>query len=182
MKGQSEPLIERAVLQARQEADFLYNIVIEVNMAVRKSHESRAREYVLPRGFLRAANQAQKPEDCIEELRSGVLMLLRSVFTLESAISEVADERFGSQTILFNDSDLQLKLQIQMAEVLAERFNVVALKLGVAEISLDSIRSGLRSKIDQQVSGWIDSARLTMLSSWGEKKELRIALKTALAP
>jgi hypothetical protein len=34
MKGQSEILIERAVLQARQEADLLFNLVVDANVAV----------------------------------------------------------------------------------------------------------------------------------------------------
>jgi len=181
MEGQPEPLIERAVLQARQEADFLYNIIIDLNMAVRTSHENRVREYILLRGFLKAVNRGRRPEDCLEELRSGVLMLLRSVFILEGAIPQVAAERFGNQAILFSDTESNLKLQIQMAEALAKCFNLIATKLGVAEIKLDDVRRSVQPKIDQRVSEWIGSARLTMLSSFGEEKDCQAALKAAFA-
>jgi hypothetical protein len=46
MKGQPEPLIERAILQARQEADLLYSPAVNVNVEVFENREQRGREYI----------------------------------------------------------------------------------------------------------------------------------------
>ena len=173
MKGQPEPLIERAVLQARQEADFLYILIGDVNQTLRTSEVCRAREYSLIRGQMRAVNQARKPDECIEELRSGVLMVLRRVLIVEGAIPRVGAAHFRKQPILFNDSESKLKLQIGMVEVVIESFNAIARKLGVAEINLDDLRSSLRAKIEREVTTWVDAARLAMLASFGEEKEYR---------
>ena len=54
MKGQDESLIERAVLQARQEADLPYNLVINANVAVIESRMQREREYIFLLGYLGA--------------------------------------------------------------------------------------------------------------------------------
>src|SRR5450759_2757909 len=47
MKGQPEPLIERAIIQARQEADLLYQLAVNANIAVFESRAQREREYAL---------------------------------------------------------------------------------------------------------------------------------------
>ncbi len=54
MKGQPEPLVERAILQARQEADLLYQFVVSANIAVFESRTQREREYALLLGYLGA--------------------------------------------------------------------------------------------------------------------------------
>ena len=51
-------LIERAVLQARQEADLLYLLVIKANVEVPESRTRREREYVLLVGCLGAQIRA----------------------------------------------------------------------------------------------------------------------------
>jgi len=52
MKGEAEPLIEQAVLQARQEADLLYNLALSVNVGVIENRVQREREYILLLGLL----------------------------------------------------------------------------------------------------------------------------------
>jgi hypothetical protein len=47
MKGQSQLLVERAVLQARQEADLLYNLVVRANATVLENDVQRGREHFL---------------------------------------------------------------------------------------------------------------------------------------
>src|SRR5580692_8346462 len=44
MKGQPELQVERAVLQARREADVLFNLVVNVNLEVMENGKQRARE------------------------------------------------------------------------------------------------------------------------------------------
>jgi hypothetical protein len=54
MKGQPEQLVERAILQARQEADLLYQFVVNANMAVLESRAQGEREYIFLLGYLSA--------------------------------------------------------------------------------------------------------------------------------
>jgi hypothetical protein len=59
MKGQAEQLIERAVLQARREADLLYNLVVGANGEVIENRAQREREYMFLLGYLSAEIQEQ---------------------------------------------------------------------------------------------------------------------------
>jgi hypothetical protein len=79
MKGQGESLIERAVLQARQEADLLYILVVNANVAVIESGVQREREYILSLGVIGAEWRGKSTEPSIEALRLAVLMFLESV-------------------------------------------------------------------------------------------------------
>lgn len=68
MKGQPEPLIERAILQARQEADLLYQVVVNANITVLEDRAQREREYVLLLGYLGAEQSRKVTKDRIERL------------------------------------------------------------------------------------------------------------------
>ena len=58
MKGNGEPVIARAMQQARQEADLLYLLVIEANSSIlRRSYESR-QSLMLVNGHLQAVGCA----------------------------------------------------------------------------------------------------------------------------
>jgi hypothetical protein len=54
LKGQSEEMIERAVLQARQEADLLYNLVVDLNVCIQSEFLAINREYALFLGNISA--------------------------------------------------------------------------------------------------------------------------------
>src|SRR3982074_2740199 len=69
MKGQDESLIERAVLQARQEADLPYNLVINANVEVTESRVQGEREYILLLALLGAEWRGKTTEQSIELLR-----------------------------------------------------------------------------------------------------------------
>jgi hypothetical protein len=66
LKGQLDPLVQRAIVQARQEADWLYNIVILVNAAVQNDFLQSNREYLFLAGYLSAV--ARTSGDFEEEL------------------------------------------------------------------------------------------------------------------
>jgi hypothetical protein len=104
MKGQDESLIERAVLQARQEADLLYNLAVSVNVGVIENRVQREREYILSLGFIGAEWHGRTTEQSIEALRLAVLMFLESVIILDAAIAQVAVEHLNGQPLLFRDS------------------------------------------------------------------------------
>jgi hypothetical protein len=88
MKGQAEPMIQRAVLQGRREADLNYNLVINVNAEVITSWEQRRREAAFLLGYLSAEMRTQATKDRVHTLRLAVLMFLESVITLTSSVSE----------------------------------------------------------------------------------------------
>jgi hypothetical protein len=93
MKGEAEPLIERAVLQARQDADLLYNLVINANVAVFESGVQREREYSLLLALIGAEWRGKTTEQSIEVLRLVILMFLEAVIILDAAIAQIAAER-----------------------------------------------------------------------------------------
>ena len=175
MKGQPELLVEGAVLQARREADMLYNLVIQANVDVFESRLQREREYILLLGYLSAEMRAKATK--VETLRLAVLMFLERVIILDRAIAQLASERLNGQPVLFRDSSVKLEEQLQMAEELAEDFNLVARGVDVAPISLEELRNSLQPETDRQVGIWVRLARSAMLSTFGTEKEMHAAME-----
>jgi hypothetical protein len=83
MKGQPEPQVERAVIQARREADVLFNLVVNVNLEVMENGKQREREYAFLFGYLSAEMHGKAPKDRVQRLRLAVLMFLESVITMD---------------------------------------------------------------------------------------------------
>jgi hypothetical protein len=90
MKGQPELLVERAVLQARREADLLYNLVVIANVKVIEGELQRERECIFLLRYLIAEMRAKATKDRVQTLRLTVLMFLESVIILDAAIAQVA--------------------------------------------------------------------------------------------
>jgi hypothetical protein len=65
MKEQPEPLIERAILQARQEADLLYSLAVNANVEVFENRDQREREYILLLGYLGAELRGESTKDSV---------------------------------------------------------------------------------------------------------------------
>jgi hypothetical protein len=116
MKGQSEILIERAVLQARQEADLLFNLVVDANVAVAQNDAQREREYFFLWGYLRAEMAGKATEDRIRTLRSAVLMFVESVVVLDAAASQIAADSLRSQI----DEEVASRFNLARLEMLSE--------------------------------------------------------------
>jgi hypothetical protein len=169
MKGQSEQLIERAVLQARQEADLLYNLIINANMEVIENRERRGSEYLLLLGYLSAVNIT---EYSLATPRMAILMFIDAVSVLDAAITQVAAERINGQPMLFRDCKVKLEEQVQMAESLVEAFNVWALAAGTAEINLEKVRNSLQWETDHRISSWIDVARVAAITTFGTEEQM----------
>jgi hypothetical protein len=176
MKGQPEIIIERAILQARQEADLLYSLAVNVNVEVIENREQREREYILLLGYLGAELRGKRTKDRIKRLRMGALLFIDAVIVLDAAITQIADESFNGQPVMFRDSEAKLKEQLQMAERLSYHFNVLARAAGVAEISLEELRNSLQSEIDRQVSIWINLARVAALGAFGTDAQMHAAM------
>ena len=176
MKGQDESLIERAVLQARQEADLPYILVINANVEVTESRLQLGREYIFLLALLGAELRGKTTEQSIETLRLAVLMFLESVIILDAAIAQITAERLSGQPLLFRDTAIKLAEQLQMASVLSAWFNELASEVGAAEINLEELRNSLQSETDRRISTWVILARVGMLSLFGKTEELHAAM------
>ena len=176
MKGQDESLITQAVLRARQEADLLYILVVNANVAVIESGVQREREYILSLGLIGAELRGKTTEQSIEVLRLSVLMFLESVIILDAAIAQIAAERLSGQLLLFRDTAIKLAEQLQMASGLSAWFNELASEVGAAEIDLEELRNSLRSETDRRISTWVNLARVEMLSLFGKTEEVHAAM------
>jgi hypothetical protein len=93
MKGQPDPLVERAIRQAQQEADLLYLLVIYTNAAVLEDREKRRRELIFFLGYLSAEMYGKATKHRVQILRLVVLVFLKSVIILDAAIAQAAVER-----------------------------------------------------------------------------------------
>jgi hypothetical protein len=180
MKGQADPLIERAVLQARQEADLLYLLVIKANGEVLESRTHREREYILLLAYLGAQIHPILTKERVEQLRLAFLMFIETVIILDAVIVQVAEERLSGQPVLFRDSAAKLAEQLQMATDLSTWFNELAVGVGAAEIDLEELRNSLQSETDRKISIWVSLARGEMLNLFGKTEEMHAAMKQFL--
>jgi hypothetical protein len=180
MKGQPELQVERAVFQARREADLLYNFVVNVNLEVIESGKQRAREGAFLFGYLSAEIRGKAKKDRVQALRLSVLMFLESVIILDAAIGQVAAERLDGQPVLFHDCSVKLEEQLQMVEELSEHFNSFARAVDVAEINLEELRNSLQSETDRQISIWVHLAWTETLSLFGTEKEMQAQIERDL--
>jgi bisphosphoglycerate-dependent phosphoglycerate mutase len=69
MKGQPESVIERAILQARREADLLYELIINANMVVLENTDQRERESFFLMGYLSAEMNGKFTKERVDVLR-----------------------------------------------------------------------------------------------------------------
>ena len=77
LKGQEESLVERAVLQARQEADFLYMLVTSTNREVLRSSIQRGREHLILAGVFKRRDEWGYDEGPNRKVASGCSDLYR---------------------------------------------------------------------------------------------------------
>jgi hypothetical protein len=176
MKGQSESLVERAILQARREADLLYLVVINANIAVLEGWVQREREYKFLLGYLSAEMHGNPTKDRVQTVRLAVLMFIEPVIVLDAAISKVAEERLTGQPALFRDSTVKLAEQLQMATDLSRWFNRLAVDVGAAEINPEELRNSLQSEAGRRLSIWVSLARAKMLTIFGKTEEIQAAI------
>ena len=175
MKGQPEPLIKRAILQARQDADLLYSLAVNVNVEVFENREQREREYIFLLGYLGAELRGERTKDRVENLRLAVLLFIDAVIVLDGAIAQVAVEDFSGQPVLFRDSVVKLKEQLRMAEKLSDHFNFLAREVGAEAINLEEHRESLQSSIERQAAIWINLARVAALGAFGTDEQMHAA-------
>jgi hypothetical protein len=179
-KDQPDLLVERAVLQARQEADLLYNVVVAANVAVLENEQQRGREYVLLLRYLSAEMRAGLTEDRVMVLRLAFLLFIETVIILDAAVGQIAAERFNGQPVLFRDTAIKLTEQLKMASNLSNWFNEAAVRVGSAQIDLETLRDNLQSEIDRRISIWLHLAHTEALILFGTETEIRNAMEQSL--
>jgi len=175
LKGESDVVVERAILQGRQEADVLFNLVITVNDRVLTSTSERNREYLFLLLYLQGITYINIGPHSEEELRVAVSFFVEEVLLLGSAISQISAEHFGGTSILFSDSVLRLKEQLDLANKALGYFKVLAGKLNFKELTAESVRERLGPDIVRQASGWMTLARIQMLLDFGDEADFRTA-------
>ena len=180
MKGHDETLIERAVTQARQEADTLYSLVVNLNVRVMETTSQRNREYLFLLALLNAEMRAGLTNESADILRVVFLMFIETVVILDAAITQAAEERLGDRSILFRDVEVKLEEQVQMATDLSARFNEATLDLGTDPINLEQLRESLPAEIEHQATSWAHLARMEALAAFGTLEELHVALGEGL--
>lgn len=75
MKGQLAEVVERAVLQARREADLLYNVLVDLNATVLSSSRERKREFQFLARYLGAITYSSVDQNFQKDLRATVCAL-----------------------------------------------------------------------------------------------------------
>jgi hypothetical protein len=173
LRDKSDEMIERAVLQARQEADLLYSLVVDLNVWVQNDFIAINREYAFFLGNISALLHSGLLRVAEDKLKELTLYFVERIFVLEAAISRLSFERFGGQQVLFADSVQKLAEVVGFAEKAVDHFNFIAKEIGCPALDSDEIRISLRAEIDQQVARTILVARGAMLSLFGETSDLR---------
>lgn len=184
LKGQSEDMIERAILQARQQADFLYMIVVGVNADVVRDSIARRRECRFLLGYLHAVAHSSILTDSKIRIREFTLSFVEQIFVLEGAISQIRSQMFGGHCILFSDCAVKLKEQLEMAGDVLEVFNIIASGLHIPVLTKEQICETLQQEVQQLVSHSEMAARAVTLDDFGTEAEFRenIAPLSALLP
>jgi len=176
MRGSPEPVIERAIQQARQQADLLYQLIVKANAAILEYVEQSHQYSKLLARFALAVAHGTRARDELQGLRQAIEPFIEEVLVLEGAALQITAERLDGQDVLFQDAADALKEWIDLAKLLTDRFNLLARSAGLAEIDLENVRTRIRCEVDRQVSSWVDLGRIEMLITFGEGDAWHTAL------
>lgn len=181
LKGEPESLVERAVVQARQEADWLYMIVVEVNSKVQLESFQSEREYLFLLAYLTSTMHLPPSPISEAQLRSITLTFVEPILLLEGAVQRMSAERFDAQPILFADSVVKLNAQLDLVDETIHAFNLLARYASFPLLSKNEISESLDAAVGQQVSRWSMIARGGMLAALGEWHECKATFKQLAA-
>jgi hypothetical protein len=176
MKGETEPLVDRAVLQGRRVADTLYLLVVKANSAVLEEWEERRREYIFLLGYLSAEMSAEITKNRVQVLRLVLLVFLKSVILLDASIAQLVTHRLSNQSVLFRDAAGKMTEQLEMATNMSTWFNQLASAVGTAEINLEELRKSLQSAVEEQIAIWEKLALVTTEDLFGRSEGAKAAL------
>jgi len=182
MKGYPKPVVEKAIRQARQEADSLYMLIVQINLGILMdvALSNICFPFVI-RHFRAATTEETINAEFIRELRLSLVQIVEDLLVAEGSALQVTTEYLNGQQVLFSDTFEALAKQLQFAEELIDHFNSLARLVGVPLIDLDTLREGIPSRVDQQVASWRNTARLEMLATFGEGDSWRMAMGQTLS-
>src|SRR5207302_7709241 len=127
MKGYPQPVIEKAIRQARQEADSLYMLIVEVNVRILINVALSNNCFPLViRHFHAATMQGTINAESIRELRLSLVQIVEDLLVAEGSALQVTTEYLNGQEVLFTDTFDALAKQLQLAEELIDGFNSLA--------------------------------------------------------
>lgn len=168
MKGYPDAVVEKAIRQARQEADFLYLLAIDTNAAVLEHAPPSARFVNAIARHLRTILKAALTADELHECCKSLLCWLEESVILEGVVAGITAEYFDRQQVLFNDVAKGLDQQSADAVQLVECFNLLAEEIGAPTIDLQVVRSRVEAAVEQQIANKAALARAGMLITSGE--------------
>jgi hypothetical protein len=127
LKGEPTTVVERAILQARREADWLYMIVVQINYRVKTQLDSSQRECAFLAGWLYTALQCSSFSLCSDGILETVGVLHRALSipeellqTMRSDLPTISWESLQKTTLAFLQSILLL--EATLSRISAERF------------------------------------------------------------
>jgi hypothetical protein len=176
LKGHPKDVVEQAVVQARQEADFLYMTIIEINTCLQEQSAARDREYIFLLAYLQTILCTGVPVPATQ-LRELTLLFVTKILVLDLAISQMSEEHFEGQSILFSDSAEMLDEQLEMVSDTLDTYNVLADEIGLPKTSKEKLRSRLHAAVDHKTLTWTNLARTQMLDAFGTRQEFQTSFR-----
>ena len=126
MKGYPKPVVEKAIRQARQEADSLYMLIVQVNLGILMdvALSNICFPFVI-RHFRAATTEGTINAEFIRELRLSLVQIVEDLLVAEGSALQVTTEYLNGQQVLFSDTFEALAKQLQFAEELIDHFNFI---------------------------------------------------------
>jgi hypothetical protein len=181
LQGQPEELVERAILQGRREADVLYNLAIEVNKEVVAQFDAHSREYKYLLGYFDLMLRCLLRANCTEDLCRLTRLFVNDVFRLHGAISQVRQQEFDGQIILFSHYAAKLDKQLAMADFALELHNSIAEQLKLPALTKDRIYEELQADVEYLLSLWYGIAQVNMLAAFGTGADCRASIRQCMS-
>jgi hypothetical protein len=125
-------------------ADFLYNIIVEVNSSVLTQFSARDREYLFLLAYLEQILRNPLQRGSPEQVQGLTSLFVGDVVLLDAAISQISADYFGGRPILFTDCAEKLKDQLEMARQALEHFNILAVEFGCSHCKAPNVWDGAR--------------------------------------
>jgi len=181
LKGEPEAVIDRGILQGRQEADTLFCLMVEVNAQVHRQSLESDREFTFLLGYFSRTMGSDVRSISEKQVRALTLFFVTPILVLQGAICRISTAQFAGQPILFSDSAARLQEQMDSVDGAFAIFNSIAERTEFGKLSKEQISESLSAEIDQKTSDLLTLARGTMLGAFGEPTDLRDHFRRVVA-
>jgi len=181
MKRYPPATIAKAELQAQQEADALYMLVLNANFDVIKSRAYWNLFKVLLIALLFTESKGMRVIGTPELLRSLLLSFAEGTLLDEAVCNWISRERLGGEPVLLLEAASIMECRLKDLEWLCAEFNPIALLNGLECIDLESTRTAILSMADETFAIKSNLARMEMLAIFGEADSLRELMNEILS-